>query len=62
MSIESPTEVIQRQLNAYNAKDVEAWLSTYAVDAEQYTLHGKLLAQGHKEMHPERYRRSDRYG
>ena len=50
MSIESPIEVVQRQLTAYNAKDMEAWLSTYAVNAKQTTLHGELIAQGHEEM------------
>jgi hypothetical protein len=42
--------VVQRQLDAYNAKDLEAWLSTYAADAEQYELHGPRLARGHNEM------------
>ena len=50
MSIEMPADVIQRQLNAYNSKDVEGWLGTYAHDAEQYSLHGERLAQGHAEM------------
>lgn len=45
-----PAAVVQRQLEAYNAKDVEGWLSTYAPDAEQYTLHGGLLARGHDEL------------
>ncbi len=45
-----PLEVIERQLAAYNAKDVEGLLATYAVDAEQYTLHGERLAKGHEEM------------
>lgn len=26
--------LIQRQLDAYNNKDIEAWLSTYAEDAQ----------------------------
>ncbi|MCX7207106.1 MAG: nuclear transport factor 2 family protein [Proteobacteria bacterium] len=43
----SPADVIQRQLDAYNAKDVDAWLATYAVDAQQFALHGELLASGH---------------
>ncbi|MDH4449548.1 MAG: nuclear transport factor 2 family protein [Rhodoferax sp.] len=47
-----PLEVIERQLAAYNAKDVEGLLATYAVDAEQYTLHGERLAKGHEEMRP----------
>ena len=43
-------EVVQSQLDAYNAKDIEALLRTYAADAEQYTLHGELLARGHDEI------------
>jgi len=46
----SPLEVIQQQLAAYNAKDIDALLATYAVDAEQFTLHGERLAKGHEEM------------
>ena len=41
---------MQRQLDAYNAKDIEAWLATYEPEAEQYELHGPRLAQGHAEM------------
>jgi putative hydrolase of HD superfamily len=44
--------VIQAQLDAYNAKDIEALLETYAVDAEQFALHGERLAKGHDEMRP----------
>ena len=46
----TPLEVIQRQLAAYNAKDIDALLATYAMDAEQYTLHGERLAKGHEDM------------
>jgi putative hydrolase of HD superfamily len=46
----TPLEVIQRQLAAYNAKDIDALLATYAIDAEQYTLHGERLAKGHEDM------------
>jgi hypothetical protein len=37
---------VQQQLEAYNARDLERWLSTYAEDAEQYLLHGGVLASG----------------
>lgn len=50
MSIKSPLAVVQAQLDAYNAKDIEALLNTYACDAEQYTMHGERLARGHDEM------------
>ncbi|OYU43869.1 MAG: steroid delta-isomerase [Burkholderiales bacterium PBB4] len=45
-----PTALIQRQLDAYNAKDIDAWLTTYAPDAEQFVLHGERLAQGHDAL------------
>jgi hypothetical protein len=43
----SPETIVQRQLNAYNAKDLDAWLATYAEDAKQFALGGELLAAGH---------------
>lgn len=46
----SPAQVVQAQLDAYNARDIEALLATYAVDAEQFTLHGERLAAGHAEL------------
>ncbi|WP_269533421.1 nuclear transport factor 2 family protein [Chitinimonas sp. BJYL2] len=46
----SPEIVVQRQLDAYNARNVEAWLATYAPDAKQYEHPDKLLANGHAEM------------
>ncbi|TAG77905.1 MAG: steroid delta-isomerase [Burkholderiales bacterium] len=42
--------VVQAQLDAYNRKDMGALLQTFAPDAEQYELHGALLAKGHAEM------------
>lgn len=45
-----PTQVVQRQLEAYNAKDLEAWLATYAKDARQFHLHGECFAAGHEQM------------
>ena len=52
MSPMAPDAVVQAQLDAYNAKDIEALLSTYAPDAEQYELHGALLAKGHEQLRP----------
>lgn len=42
--------LVQRQLDAYNARDLDAWLATYHPDAEQHDLHGDLLARGHDAM------------
>ncbi|MBS8269871.1 steroid delta-isomerase [Halomonas litopenaei] len=44
------SSLIQRQLEAYNAKDVGKWLSAYAKDARQLNLHGECIAAGHDEM------------
>lgn len=38
--------LVQRQLDAYNAKDVEALLTIYAEDAAITDLQGQLLRQG----------------
>ena len=46
----SPSAVVQAQLDAYNARDLEALLDTYADDAEQFTVHGALLATGREQM------------
>lgn len=47
---DSPEAVVQRQLDAYNARDIDALLATYAPDARQYEHPGKLLATGADEM------------
>jgi putative hydrolase of HD superfamily len=46
----TPEQIIQRQLDAYNAKDVRAWLASYHPDAEHFELHGSLLARGHSDL------------
>lgn len=46
----SPLAIVQAQLDAFNAKDIEALLGTYAPDAEQFTLHGECIAQGHEVL------------
>ncbi|OZI26369.1 steroid delta-isomerase [Bordetella genomosp. 9] len=50
MTEEYAAAVVQKQLDAYNAKDLEALIQTYAPDAEQYALHGGLLAKGRDAM------------
>ncbi|PPT23138.1 nuclear transport factor 2 family protein [Xanthomonas arboricola] len=47
MTTDSVLSIVQAQLDAYNAKDIDALLATYADDAEHYTLHGPQLAKGH---------------
>ncbi|MDB5959388.1 MAG: steroid delta-isomerase [Massilia sp.] len=48
----SPPAVVQAQLDAFNAKDIDALMATYATDAEQFVLHGERLAQGHEQLRP----------
>jgi hypothetical protein len=50
----SPESVVQVQLDAYNAHDMNAFLSTYADDVELFEHPAKLLAKGLGQMR-ERY-------
>ncbi len=47
---ESPEMVVQRQLNAYNARDIEAFLSTYSDDVELINADGKVIMAGKEQM------------
>ncbi len=42
--------VVQRQLDAFNARDVEAMADTYAEDAQQFEHPSKLLASGMAQL------------
>ena len=46
----SPEMLVQQQLNAYNAHDLEAFLAPYADDVELYTTNGKLQMKGKEQM------------
>ncbi|HYG34940.1 MAG TPA: nuclear transport factor 2 family protein [Clostridia bacterium] len=45
-----PEQVVQRQLDAYNARDVEALIAIYADDAQMFEHPAKLLASGSAEL------------
>lgn len=47
---DTPTDLAQRQLNAYNAHDIDAFLEPYADDVELYDLPDKLLSKGKEAM------------
>ena len=51
-------DVVQLQLDAYNSRDLEAWLDTYSEDAEQFLLHAGELAKGREAI---RKRMKDRF-
>lgn len=47
---ETPEQIVQRQLNAYNARDIEAFLNTYADDIELYNFPDELRSKGKQAM------------
>lgn len=46
----SAESVVQRQLDAFNAKDIDALMAVYAEDAQQFEHPSKLLASGAAEI------------
>ena len=46
----SPEDVVQRQVNAYNARDLDAFLATYQTDVRIYTFPDTLQMEGHAAM------------
>lgn len=48
----SPAAVVQRQLDAYNARDLDALLAVYADDAQLFEHPATLLASGREELRP----------
>ena len=60
-----PTEVVRRQLDAYNAKDIEAFMSCWAEDAQFLAFPSDLLAEGAQQIrdrHVVRFREPDLFG
>lgn len=47
---ETALALVQRQLNAYNARNLEAFLEPYAEDVELYDFPNKLASKGKEEM------------
>ena len=50
MKFTSAEVIVQRQLDACRAKDVDALLATYAHDAHEFEFPGRLLASGHAQI------------
>ena len=42
----TPEAVVQRQLEAYNARDIDALIAIYAADAQMFEHRAKLIASG----------------
>jgi imidazolonepropionase-like amidohydrolase len=47
---ETPPALVQRQLNAYNARNIDAFLEPYADDVEFYDYPDKLLGKGKEAL------------
>ena len=47
---ESPEQVVQRQVNAYNARDIDAFMDTYADTIKIYNFPDQLSMDGKKAM------------
>ncbi len=52
---ESPEAVVQRQVNAYNARNIDVFMDTYAEDIQLFSYSGKMISKGQEAMR-------DRYG
>lgn len=50
MSDPRPESAVQRQLDAYNARDLEALMATYAEDVQQFEYPDTLLCSGSAQL------------
>jgi hypothetical protein len=60
-----PCQVVQRQLDSYNARDIDAFMSCWAVDAQYYAFPSELLACGAaqiRERHVARFKEPNLFG
>ncbi|MDP8997319.1 MAG: nuclear transport factor 2 family protein [Pseudomonadota bacterium] len=56
---------VQMQLEAYNSRDIDAFMTWWAEDCQYYEFPDKLLANGAeaiRERHVERFKEPDLYG
>jgi hypothetical protein len=60
-----PIEVVGRQLDAYNARDIEAFMACWADDAQYFAFPETLLAEGSqpiRERHVARFHEPNLHG
>ncbi len=50
LSEATPEQLVQRQVNAYNDRNIETFMDTYSVDIKIYNFPEKLLFEGKEEM------------
>lgn len=46
----SPVFIVQKQLDAYNARDLDAFMATYSKDVKLYNYPNNLRTEGHEAM------------
>jgi hypothetical protein len=46
----TPVDVVQQQVNAYNARDLDAFVATYSDDIEIYNHPNRLILSGREEL------------
>ena len=62
---DNASQVVQSQLDAYNARDIEAFMSHWADDALYYSHSSELLAKGAsqiRERHVARFKEPNLFG
>ncbi|MDC6365094.1 MULTISPECIES: nuclear transport factor 2 family protein [Flavobacteriaceae] len=47
---ESPKVIVQKQLDAYNARNIEAFMDTYSEDVKLYNFPNDLISEGKEKM------------
>jgi hypothetical protein len=65
MMSDDPALPVQKQLEAYNARDVEAFMQYWSDDAQYYAFPARLLASGLaeiRERHIARFREPNLFG
>lgn len=65
MTNDDPEAVVARQLAAYNARDIAAFMECWAEDCEYYAFPGELLARGAaavRARHVARFQEPDLHG
>jgi hypothetical protein len=61
----NPAEIVERQLDAYNARDIDAFMACWADDAQFLAFPDTLLAKGAeqiRERHVARFQEPNLYG
>jgi hypothetical protein len=46
----TPSEIVQKQLDAYDTGDIDAFLATYAPEIAVYDFPSTLIMEGHAQM------------